>query len=482
MKHIDQHTLELYALNAEKVQHLKEEIEAHLAECIGCKLLYDEMAGFYSELKEELAKPPIEQPVTDRRLTRKHYPIEPFAEYYGTPISYVPRTAIDKVWYFVRKHPVATTASTLGVMFMLGFMVNYLFVNNKAQTQNTVITDTNPASADINVEQSAIQVYNAKQELLFPIRLVDAKSDRDFEERTGLKLAKITDLDGDERNEILTTAKLVGYENSMVQHFRIFNEKKELIKDTMFVEQVPFSNGEPYSPYFSVSSMVVRPVSGGRKEIFISGNSLGRSPTILFRLDYRANVIGEYWHFGNMATLQLRDVDGDGKDELLVGGQNDDLQTPLKNFPCLVVLNPDKITGKKRSTVSPFFKLDASDAEVNYIRFPVADLYKPIGLTPSCYRVEPFDDQQFLLLIGTLTSTKEDVNMSFILDKTLKVTDVKSNDVTDRVYASQAKKGIPKGAIDQAYRDDLKQKVRYWDGKVWKKEVTKVTNMTANIP
>jgi predicted anti-sigma-YlaC factor YlaD len=57
MNHIDEHTLELFILHAESVEGQRSEIEAHLAECRGCKDLADEIASFHTELKDELAKP-----------------------------------------------------------------------------------------------------------------------------------------------------------------------------------------------------------------------------------------------------------------------------------------------------------------------------------------------------------------------------------------------------------------------------------------
>jgi hypothetical protein len=59
MIHIDEHILELYVLNADEAAPRREEIEAHLRECDGCRDLADRMSVFHANFAEELKKTPV---------------------------------------------------------------------------------------------------------------------------------------------------------------------------------------------------------------------------------------------------------------------------------------------------------------------------------------------------------------------------------------------------------------------------------------
>jgi len=58
----------------------------------------------------------------------------------------------------------------------------------------------------------------------------------------------------------------------------------------------------------------------------------------------------------------------------------------------------------------------------------------------------------------------------YIFSSDMKIATVKSMNNTDAVYASLVQKGKLTGKIDQAYLDNLKYGIRYWDGKEWRKE------------
>ena len=48
MTHIEEHTLELFVLNAKEVRSRRKSIEAHLKKCEGCRTLARTMAEFYA--------------------------------------------------------------------------------------------------------------------------------------------------------------------------------------------------------------------------------------------------------------------------------------------------------------------------------------------------------------------------------------------------------------------------------------------------
>ncbi len=77
---------------------------------------------------------------------------------------------------------------------------------------------------------------------------------------------------------------------------------------------------DEYSPYINLTYLLTRKVIDGKSEIFVVGNSLGRSPSVLCRLDPDGNTLDEYWHFGQFSPMLFRDLDHTGAEELLAGG------------------------------------------------------------------------------------------------------------------------------------------------------------------
>src|SRR5512143_1509387 len=56
MNHIDQHSLELYALQSEELELSARQLERHLAECAGCRDLYQEVQEFYARAAESIGE------------------------------------------------------------------------------------------------------------------------------------------------------------------------------------------------------------------------------------------------------------------------------------------------------------------------------------------------------------------------------------------------------------------------------------------
>ena len=55
MTHIDEHILEFHVLGVAETAGRKMEIEAHLAECTGCRVLAENIRKFYQDASKELA-------------------------------------------------------------------------------------------------------------------------------------------------------------------------------------------------------------------------------------------------------------------------------------------------------------------------------------------------------------------------------------------------------------------------------------------
>ncbi len=96
-----------------------------------------------------------------------------------------------------------------------------------------------------------------------------------------------------------------------------------------------------YTPAYLVESVLVAPLTkGGEKRILITSRHQYAHPNQFVVLDSHGTVLGEYWHSGALPCLSAGDFDGDGNQEIGLGGLNQGYQAAA-----IVLLDPKRIAG-----------------------------------------------------------------------------------------------------------------------------------------
>ncbi len=143
MKHPEEHTLELYVLNADSVSPRRTEIEDHIHSCAGCKALVGEISLFYTELDQELQKSGERTSVPgERHLMKRHHDLALWEERlamgpltgWGTPVK--------KMRYYIRRYPIAAAGTTFAFAALagIGMLLGYRELSR----------DVEPAYAELN--------------------------------------------------------------------------------------------------------------------------------------------------------------------------------------------------------------------------------------------------------------------------------------------------------------------------------------------
>ena len=93
-------------------------------------------------------------------------------------------------------------------------------------------------------------------------------------------------------------------------------------------------------------------------------------PSQIAVLDSNGKMISEYWHSGHLDYVVLGDLDGDGKEEIVAAGVNNDYRQAT-----LVVLDPDRVFGAS-AEVRPNFQIHGMGDAQERLRllFPRSDL------------------------------------------------------------------------------------------------------------
>ena len=470
MQHIDEHTIELYVLGSELVEERRDEIERHFAECHGCRTLAEQIGAFYKKAEDYLAQQPEREMKPGKALVQQRREPMLFEEPLGYPIPYAPRTPIQKFVYFVRRHPVVTGVGGFSLAAAL-IVFGMLMSNPFKHSDSDQITDHNPAFKNYNTTTDMLEVINAEHQLLWQLKSPSISFELQTENSSRNSLTAIADLDGDGNNELLTSLNILGCNTaSNDRHLLVFDRDGKLIWNQQFRENVHYL-GRSYSPYFNAAALlVIEDPINGQKNVLVIANHNGRSPSILYRLDNRGKVIGTYWHFGTIKGLYQCDLNGDGNQEIILCAKNDANDTTHGEFASIAVLDPLKIVGERRSTTCPGFDLPPSDAELIYVRFPRVDIDNFNHTSSAITEMETSDSTSFKFVMGNFDNWRFD----YFLDHTMRVLETKSYDITNRLHKQLEEQGKTSATVDQTYLENLKNGVRYWDGRKWTKEVTRI--------
>jgi transcriptional regulator with XRE-family HTH domain len=97
---------------------------------------------------------------------------------------------------------------------------------------------------------------------------------------------------------------------------------------------------QEYFPPFFISNVLIVPVLGSGTRILVSSNHYLHNPNQIAMLSPSGKLVSEYWHSGHLLTVTRADLDGDGIEEILLGGVNNGYRQAT-----MIVFDPREISG-----------------------------------------------------------------------------------------------------------------------------------------
>ncbi len=467
MNHIEEHILELYVLKSDLVETRREEIEAHLAECEGCRVLKEEIAGYYADLDKSEAESGEINWIARRAIIRRHQYLE--QEPFAPPVPYRPTTVVGKLQHFVRRHPVAAGAGTFAAMGALALIGNLIL-------SRPIPSDKNPGVIRLNVQESLIEVYNRSYEKLWTLPTLNLKGMQELEQSSNVRGNRIADLDGDGSNEVIIGAPLLNEQADQTAALHVYSPDKTLRWRIPFEARVRFHD-QIYGSKFLPRALVVDDFAGdGKKEIIAIINN-ERSPNAIVRIA-DGKIVGEFWHFGQVYGIYTIRMNTLGEKELVICGQNDVADTAKGTFPFIAIIDPWKISGKVESSVTPGFGFPPSLCERFYIRLPLTAIHRVLhcdahvqNMSTDSSRADEI--RRFWCGSGTENGVP---TFEYLFTKDMKCVEVKTSNETVRLSEDLRQAGRIRDAVDRRFLDSLKSGIRYWDGVAWRKEPVSISH------
>jgi hypothetical protein len=332
-------------------------------------------------------------------------------------------------------------------------------------------------TVDFRIDGSVLLGTNKQGRVLwsFDTKLVDLQSEESIRKRfqvphpavTGfgidfrsLPSLLIGDFNGDEKNETLfAPADIPDLRSGRV--FYLDERGRELWQfDT---KRSVTTGGVPYPPESVVRGIFVKDFNGDkRKEVLIISHTRMRDPTRVLLLDLEKNILGEYWHFGQISDIAIGDIDGDGRPELLCSGQNN--SGGRDQHPCFFILNPRNLRGAG-PVLSPEFRIDGMSvgSELVYVLLPLTPLEQQKSPGIAAIKIEYLDSGRIQVYVDV-------DNPIYEFDKDGRILTVTLGHSFRRLHETAVQAGKLAEAPDyDRLCAELKSGVRYFDGKaqVW---------------
>ena len=480
MKHIDEHILELFVVNAKEVRAKKTAIRDHLRHCAGCQEVAQRLKDIYTTVGNELVAGEKISYEADKHIVHVPQSLDvwtrPIRDIERTPAMEVARfreIGLPVLWrkinFFWREHPVVGSASGLAVVAAIVLSLFYLSERGG-----------NPSYYSYNMGDNTLDVFASNGKLLWSVPTPDADELKRRETDENLTYTMIADLAGDSKNEVVSSILMKNEKPPSA--LKVFDSKGHLLRKLVFPSMTMNFKGMHYDTPFGAGNIFEERVASGELNLFVSGGIgragfiNGRSPSILWRLDTKLNTIGKYWHYGCFDSY-LINAFHDGNQEIAMVGSDDMDDMSAKDFQFMAIIDPEKLIGDQESSATQGFGFPPSQAELYYIKFPKTDLEHALGFRPTSMIDWISGDSIFYVGVKHPYNLKgrDAFGFDYVFDsRNMQILDVKFIGPTEQTYAKLKREGKLQGTFDRKYLENLRNSVEYWDGRKWVKKPTKI--------
>jgi hypothetical protein len=271
----------------------------------------------------------------------------------------------------------------------------------------------------------------------------------------------ISDIDGDGDVEVLITPKgrsdttglgwLVCLDRTGKERWR-FEAGRELT-----------CGSKVYSPDYRISGFVCHDLDDDRRlETLVIAFQKPDWPCQMVVLDASGRTVGEYWNAGYLRYPLFHDLDGDGREELIVCGVNNEYKGG-----CLMVFDPGRISGASPQSGKFACREFASGSELYYVTVPYTDVSAAMGIVVDGFNYEFITkNDRIQLTYGQ--------SLFYEFDFRLACAQVFWGHGYEYWHEEQTKAGRVTSVLGDGYAKMLRDGVRYWDGTGWTAEPTMV--------
>lgn len=441
MKHLDEKTLELFAMGSMDIEEKREEILTHLELCAGCSSQLFEIEKYYGDVEKLLTHEENNSLVLSEKLNLPQVVKSKNLAFFFYNV--IPKP----VYRFVQYRPVFSSLSfAVVVLLALILMIPRLTKNS------------NPSYT--RASEDYLVVYNSDN-----VELWRKYIGRGFDPSilsygylSTHKYAEIIDVDNDDTNEIVA---VFGFFNvpSYMNKIYCFNSDGSERWVYQFERTITFGD-ESFSDFQIINLLAGDFDRDGNKEIIVVARHQTYYPAVIIKIDAKSGkLFGEYWHSGHITILIAEDFNMDGIEEIFFYGQNNGL-----NLAPLGILDPRKIEGHSPSAESYLPKDVLKGNELYYILFPRTDLAS-FSTSKRNYITEVAFQEVGLMKVNVIEVIDgKEYGIYYFFDSNMNCVKVGDNDIYTAFHEKLEAEGKLTNKLDGKYYEELRKNILYWDG------------------
>ena len=201
----------------------------------------------------------------------------------------------------------------------------------------------------------------------------------------------------------------------------------------------------------------------GTCEILVIARHRNHYPNQIALLDSKGKMIGEYWHTGYLIDYGFLDIDDDGKEEIILGGCNNEYKKG-----CLVVLEPENIHGGSPQTGGYRCPELTRGAEKFYVLLPRTEVDKHESEIGSINSIDILKNKK-------LSVSMRFSYLYFEFNKDFSLGSINLSHAFQSKYEAIFNTQQTMSLLQDKMRNELWDKVLYFDGKEWVNHPIKVS-------
>lgn len=211
-----------------------------------------------------------------------------------------------------------------------------------------------------------------------------------------------------------------------------------------------------FSPDYRIPGFVCHDMDGdGRLETLVFAYQKPDWPCQMAVLDASGRRVGEFWNSGYLKYPVFHDINGDGREELIVVGVNNEYRGG-----CLAVFDTRRISGASPQSGDFACREYEPGSELYYVTVPYADVSAAVG--------NVVDGFHYAFITGNdRISATHSLNLFYEFDFGLACTQVSWGHGFQNLHDELSKAGKITSVLGEAYREMLREGVRYWNGSAW---------------
>ena len=468
--HVDENKIEQFVLEPDVFNDTeKSEILAHINSCSVCKEIYDTYSNIYADLAAGINRPGT---TNDEEIARRIYQRLSNSEerkllskkaaavqvYNGrTEIVERPKTfSLSNFYHFIKTYPIPSLGFAIIGALALAFIVGQ---------SKSYFKDNNPYSLD--VKENKILVYNKEGDLLFtksssglPNYDLVTLINWTFGKRRYLSLQ---DIDSNGKKALLVTGEysMYGfYKSDSVYCFNSDGSLRWVIS--------PEDAKHNYAPSWKRTRWGVRDfftvkTQTGNK-LYVIANDDSYAGTVVSQVDTKTGkILSSIYHSGWITAEDHFDIDGDGNEEIILGG------TSSFDKPSLMVL---KSNNSLKGVMPDLYQTQKNAAKGNaeyYLLLRVSDLGKLLSEAGvnDVYEIRKFEKYGIELITREVVENKyiyDYDGLVYAFDGNLNAKHITASAFFSKSYSDLYEKGKIKVPLDSIYFKTLKDSILYWDG------------------